>query len=145
MTRPTHLCHGGEEVSYGTLCRPPPIRNSQARAVWPESQACCVSGAGYVHGLLRCVKRLVLLIQGVVQLQNASDITAPVAVVRRAPHGDNRGVKHVLVALEDELVRARDQVEAIRVYEALDDVAAKEASSAAGRDAPPRDIVWIGP
>lgn len=65
---------------------------------------------------------------------------APVAVIWRAPDGDNRLVEHELVALHRELVRARNEVDRVVVREYLRYIRAEEEARAARRQAPAGDI-----
>lgn len=64
----------------------------------------------------------------------------PIAIIRRAPDGDDGAVEHDLVALHGELVRARDEVERVVVCEGLRDVAAEEEAGAARGEAPACDV-----
>ena len=58
-------------------------------------------------------------------LHDRREVAAPVAVVGRAEHGHDRLVVAPVVALHHELVRARDEREAVGVVELLRDVGAK--------------------
>ena len=87
------------------------------------------------------LEHLVLLPEVLVELQHSSDVPAPVAVIRRAPDGDDRLVEHELEALHRELVRARDEVDGVVVREDLRDVRAEEEACAARREAP-AGYVW---
>lgn len=64
----------------------------------------------------------------------------PIAIIRRAPDGDDGAVEHDLVALHGELVRARDEVECVVVCEGFGDVAAEEEAGAARGEAPACDV-----
>lgn len=64
----------------------------------------------------------------------------PIAIIRRAPDGDDGAVEHDLVALHGELVRARDEVERVVVREGFGDVAAEEEAGAARGEAPACDV-----
>lgn len=55
---------------------------------------------------------------------------APVAVIWRAPDGDNRLVEHELVALHGELVCTRNEVDRVVVREYLRDIRAEEEACA---------------
>ena len=71
---------------------------------------------------------------------SAAGPDAPVAVIGRGPHGDDRVVEHELVALHRELVRARNEVDRVVVREYLRDVRAEEEACSARRQAPAGDI-----
>jgi hypothetical protein len=86
------------------------------------------------------LKDLVLLREVLVELENGRDVPAAIAVVRRAPDGDERAVEHELVALHRELVRARDQRERVLVCEPPRDVRAEQEARAARREAPAGDV-----
>lgn len=64
----------------------------------------------------------------------------PIAIIRRAPDGDDGAVEHDLVALHGELVRARDEVERVVVREGFGDVAAEEEAGAARGETPACDV-----
>lgn len=68
----------------------------------------------------------------------------PIAIIRRAPDGDDGAVEHDLVALHGELVRARDEVERVVVREGFGDVAAEEEARAARGEAPACDVCRWG-
>ena len=89
------------------------------------------------------LEHLVLLPEVLVELQHSSDVPAPVAVIRRAPDGDDRLVEHELEALHRELVRARDEVDRVVVRERLRDVGAEQEAGPARGEAPAGDL-WDG-
>lgn len=64
----------------------------------------------------------------------------PIAIIRRAPDGDDGAVEHDLVALHGELVRARDEVECVVVREGFGDVATEEEAGAARGETPACDV-----
>lgn len=57
----------------------------------------------------------------------------PVTIIGCAPHGHDRAVKHELVALHRELMRARDEVDRVIVRKRLGDVRSKEKAGAPRR------------
>lgn len=65
---------------------------------------------------------------------------APVTVIGRAPDGDDRFVKHELVALHCELMCARYEVDAVPVREYFGDVCAEEVARSARGDTPAVDV-----
>ena len=67
--------------------------------------------------LRRRLEDFEVLVEVLVQLEDGGDVAAAVAVVGRGPHGHQRVVEHVLVALHDELVRARDELDGVRRVE----------------------------
>jgi len=69
----------------------------------------------------------------------------PIAVVGRRPHGDERLVEHVLVALHHELMRSCDERNVVGAVELVDDVAAKQEASATRAQAPAVDLLGIRP
>ena len=71
--------------------------------------------------------------------------TASVAVVGRGEDSDGVLLVRPGVALHDELVRTRDQVEAVGVVELLAYVLPESVSGAARRDAPAAAVVRVGP
>lgn len=79
------------------------------------------------------------------QLQDRGNVPAAVAVVRRGPDSHDAAIEHLLVALHDELVGARDQGQVVFVVELPHDVAAKQEASAARAQAPAFDFVRIRP
>lgn len=109
------------------------------------------------------LERPVRALQVLVEREDRGDVAAPVAVVGRAPDGHDRVVEHELVALHDELVRARDEVEIVRVHKLPDDVAAEQEAGPARRQSPSFDVyacrqlmashvmlvatltIWVGP
>lgn len=109
--------------------------------------------AGPPHGRIPVVglvldRGLVDLERGLpiaVDLHDGRRVAAPVAVVGRGPDGDERIVKHVLVALLYELVRARNQIQVVHVVELVRHLGAEEPACASRRDTPGLDVVWIGP
>jgi len=88
---------------------------------------------------------LVLLSEMFVKFEYRSNISTSVAIVRRAPDGDDRALEHELVALHRELVCTRDEVDAVVARERLRDVSAEQEAGAPRRQAPALDVVWIGP
>ena len=72
--------------------------------------------------------------------RNETKKNAPIAVIRRTPHRDDRAVKHELVPLHRKLVRARDECDRVVVCECLGDVRAKEEPSTARGETPSGDI-----
>ena len=76
----------------------------------------------------------------------ARTVAAAVAVVGRRPHRHQRLVgEHVLVALHDKLVCARDEFDGVGRVELCDDVAAEEVAGAARREPPPVNVLRIRP
>lgn len=69
----------------------------------------------------------------------------PIAVVGRRPHGDERLVEHVLVALHHELMRSCDERNVVGAVELVDDVAAKQEASSTRAQAPAVDLLGIRP
>ena len=80
-----------------------------------------------------------------VNLHDGGLITASVAVVRCAEDGHHISILAPIVALHDELMRSRDQCQAIIVVERLADVLTKSLASASWTDAPATSIVRITP
>lgn len=78
-------------------------------------------------------------------LHDRGDVAAAVAVVWRRPYGDNALLEHLLVALHDELVGARDHGQVVPVVELADDAGAEEEAGTARGEAPTFDIIWVGP
>jgi hypothetical protein len=95
---------------------------------------------GQLTLLRRGVKRLVLRVQCLVQLEDAGHVAAAIAVVGRAPHRHDGVFKHELVALEHELMRAGDEIEAVCMRELQRHVGTEEIAGAAGRHAPALDL-----
>ena len=79
------------------------------------------------------LEHFVLLHQVLVQLQHRGDVATAVAVVRRAPDGDDGLVEHELEALHRELVGAGDKVDGVVVREDLRDVRAEEEAGTSWR------------
>lgn len=88
----------------------------------------------------RMLEHLILLPEVLVQLEDGGDVAAAVAIVWRAPDGDDRVVEHKLEALHRELMRPRNEVDVVVVCKRLGDVRAEEESRAAWREAPAGDI-----
>mmetsp|Transcript_33163 Transcript_33163/g.105757 ORF Transcript_33163/g.105757 Transcript_33163/m.105757 type:complete len:344 (+) Transcript_33163:85-1116(+) len=95
--------------------------------------------------LRRRLEDFEVLVEVLVQLEDGGDVAAAVAVVWRRPDGHQRVVEHVLVPLHHQLVRARDQVDRVGRAELGDHVAAKEVARASRRQAPPVDVLRVGP
>ena len=80
-----------------------------------------------------------------VQFEYGRDVTAPVAIVRRRPHRQHRLVEMPLVAFHDQLMSSADQIDAIRLIELGDDIAAEQVAGTALTNAPAQRILGIGP
>lgn len=105
-----------------------------------ESWVDALSALGY---LFECLEGP---LQVLVQLQNRSDISASVKVVRGAPNGDqNIPIKPILESLLNQLMGPDYQIQSIDLIELLNDLLSKEPScSPVGHD-PSVNIIWIGP
>ena len=79
------------------------------------------------------------------QLQDRRHIAAAIAVIRGGPNGHDAAVKHLLVALHDELVGAGHEGQVVFVVKLLDNVAAKQESRAARAQTPTFNLVRVGP
>ena len=74
---------------------------------------------------------LVLLPQPLVQLQYTRYVTTPITIIRRTPYRDDLPFVHEFEALHSELMRARNQVDAVIVAEIACDVTAEEEAGSA--------------
>ena len=91
-------------------------------------------------------KDVELGLQILAQLHDGGDIAAAVAVVGGAPHGGHGLVLEMpLVALVDELVCARNQLQAIDVVELRGHFVAKQPACAAGADSPGFHFLRVAP
>ena len=86
-----------------------------------------------------------LALSGLHALATAGAHTAAVAVVGRREDGDHILVVRPVVALHHQLVRARDQVQAVRGIELLADILPKGVPCASGGDAPATPVIWVRP
>ena len=67
-----------------------------------------------------------------VKIKNGGHISTPIAIVGRAPNGDQSFVKMLLIPLHNQLMRSEDSVNIIFVVEFLDDIFSEEKACASG-------------
>ena len=79
------------------------------------------------------------------QFQDGGHIPTPIAIIRRTPHRNNSRIKLLLKPIQHKLMRSADKREIVLVIEALHDICTKQEPSAAGRETPAVDVIWIGP
>lgn len=84
-------------------------------------------------------------IEVLVQFQYRRHVATSVAVIGSAPHGNEGVVEHRPVALHHELVGAGDEVQVVPLVEHGHDVAAEQIPGPARRQAPPVDLLRVGP
>mmetsp|Transcript_9380 Transcript_9380/g.23027 ORF Transcript_9380/g.23027 Transcript_9380/m.23027 type:complete len:213 (-) Transcript_9380:789-1427(-) len=119
------------------VVRNPPARLDRRRSLHDFSVFALVGGCR--------VKLQQRVFQVLVNLHHPGTVTASPAVVRRGEDGDHVSFVRPLVALHDQLVRAADEFEPVRLVEALGDILAENVPSAPWRNAPPHHIVRVGP
>ena len=78
-------------------------------------------------------------------MKNGCDIAAAVAVVRRAPYGNELRVEHVFEALLHELVAPADERQAVDGVEFRRDQRAEEPSCTTRGHAPGLNLLGVGP
>lgn len=86
---------------------------------------------------MRCsIKDLKRPLQVLIELENGGDVAAAIAVVGRRPDCHKLLIEHPLEALHDELVRAADEVDIVRVVELAHNVGAEDIACerATGRE-----------
>ena len=71
-------------------------------------------------------------------LEDARHVATPIAIVGCRPHCHERVVEHVLVPFHNELVRAGDEVDAIRRIELGNDIAPEGGTPRRAGSAPSR-------
>ena len=71
-----------------------------------------------------------------VEFKDGRNVAASIAVIWCGPHGDELIVKHPLVALGDELVRAANELDFVGLVEHAADIASEEISCSARRHSP---------
>ncbi|KAG7807102.1 hypothetical protein KL921_004526 [Ogataea angusta] len=91
--------------------------------------------------LQHAVEDGVAAVEVVVEGEHGGDVAAAVAVVGRRPHGHQAAVKHLLVALHDQLVGARDEAEVVLEQKPLGLGVAEQVPGAARRHRPGRDVL----
>lgn len=93
----------------------------------------------------RGVKLEESILEVLVDLHNRCLVSAAVAVVRRTENGNNVLLVAPIVSFHDELVRARNQREAVVVVERLRNILAERVTCATRGNAPAAAVVWVGP
>lgn len=87
--------------------------------------------------LLVFCENLRFSLQVLVESQNCSYVTAPIAVVGSRPNGNNDiPFEHVLVALLDQLVSSADQIELVNMSKLFSYVFPKQPPGTSRTDAP---------
>ena len=80
-----------------------------------------------------------------VNFHHPSLVSASIAVVGSTEDGDNGLLVGPVVAIHNQLMGARNQLQVVRVVKVLRDVLSESEASASWRDAPTVPIVGIGP
>ena len=84
--------------------------------------------------------------QLIVDVQDGSDVTATVAVVRGGPNRDEvRVLEPVLEAVHDKLMGASHEVQVVEVVELSRHLGAEEPAGTTGRNSPGVDVLGVGP
>lgn len=81
---------------------------------------------------IRCLEDNKFLFMMCVKIKNRGNISTPIAIVGRAPNGDESIVKVLFIAFHNELMRSEDSVDIIFVVEFLDDIFSEEKACASG-------------
>ncbi|KAG7872084.1 hypothetical protein KL916_003422 [Ogataea parapolymorpha] len=97
---------------------------------------------GHASLLQHAVKDGIIAVEVVVERQHGGHVAAAIAVVGRRPHGHEAAVKHLFVALHDQLVGARNETEVVLEQESLGFGVAKQVAGSARRHRPGRDVFF---
>ena len=91
-----------------------------------------------------CVEDLELAVEVLIQGQDGCHVATAVAVVGSGPHGDQvLLIKHVLVALLDQLMRPADQLQPVDMDELSSHAGPKQPPCSSRRYLPGFDVLWI--
>ena len=97
-------------------------------------------------GLLRRSREhLVVTFVKFVQLEDRCDIAASIAVVWCGPDRHQSLIKHLFVALHDQLVSPRDQFRAILLIENFNAILSKDVASSPRADTPALNLLRVAP